>query len=191
MQCKSDAPVNIQNNTIIQNTNLATPRPYKTLMWDLLSDIKICLWLPEIILHHDDVIKWKHFPRYWPFVRGIHRSPVTQKPVTRSFDVFFVLRPNKRLSKQSWGWWFEMPSRPLWRHRNDIQMIGRSRCFNVAHFVGSLFSGTIHAIISRCGFHNEKLWHVFYTCICYHTFFTDIQFIANNVIPLEREFGIQ
>ena len=27
------------------------------------------------ILAHDDVIKWKHFPRYWPFVRGIHRSP--------------------------------------------------------------------------------------------------------------------
>ena len=25
---------------------------------------------------HDDVIKWKHFPRYWPFVGGIHRSPV-------------------------------------------------------------------------------------------------------------------
>ena len=25
---------------------------------------------------HDDVIKWKHFLRYWPFVRGIHRSPV-------------------------------------------------------------------------------------------------------------------
>ena len=27
--------------------------------------------------NHDDVIKWRHFPRYWPFVRGIHRSPVT------------------------------------------------------------------------------------------------------------------
>ena len=27
-------------------------------------------------MHHDDVIKWKHFPRYWPFVRGFHRSPV-------------------------------------------------------------------------------------------------------------------
>ena len=25
---------------------------------------------------HDDVIKWRHFPRHWPFVRGIHRSPV-------------------------------------------------------------------------------------------------------------------
>ena len=27
-------------------------------------------------LTHDDVINWKHFPRFWPFVRGIHRSPV-------------------------------------------------------------------------------------------------------------------
>ena len=27
-------------------------------------------------IFHDDVMKWKHFPRYWPFVRGIHRSPV-------------------------------------------------------------------------------------------------------------------
>ena len=26
--------------------------------------------------YHDDVIKWKHFPRYWPFARGFHRSPV-------------------------------------------------------------------------------------------------------------------
>ena len=45
----------------------------------------------------------------------------TQRPVTRSFDVFFDLRLNKRLSKQSWGWWFETPSRPLWRHRNGTQ----------------------------------------------------------------------
>ena len=29
-----------------------------------------------LTLEHDAVIKWKHFPRYWPFVRGIHRSPV-------------------------------------------------------------------------------------------------------------------
>ena len=28
---------------------------------------------------HDDVIKWKHFPRYWPFARGIHRSPVNTR----------------------------------------------------------------------------------------------------------------
>ena len=43
----------------------------------------------------------------------------SQRPVARSFDVFFDLRLNKRLSKQSWGWWFETPSRQLWRHCND------------------------------------------------------------------------
>ena len=38
-----------------------------------------------------------------------------QRPVTRkmSFDVFFDPHPNKRLSKQPWGWWFETPSRQL------------------------------------------------------------------------------
>ena len=38
-----------------------------------------------------------------------HRWISPTKPVTRRFDVFFDLRPNKRLSKQPWGWWFEMP----------------------------------------------------------------------------------
>ena len=33
-------------------------------------------WWWDVESMHDDVIKWKHFPRYWPFVRGIHRSPV-------------------------------------------------------------------------------------------------------------------
>ena len=41
-----------------------------------------------------------------------------QRPVTRSFDVFFDPRLNKRLSKQSWGWWFETLSCQLWRHCN-------------------------------------------------------------------------
>ena len=48
-------------------------------------------------------------------------SPVTsefpaQRPVTRSFNVIFNLRLNTRLSKHSWGWWFETSSRSLWRH---------------------------------------------------------------------------
>ena len=55
-------------------------------------------------------------------------SPVTvelpsQRPVTRSFDVFFDLCLNKRISKQSWGWWFETTSRPLWRHCNVFTTI--------------------------------------------------------------------
>ena len=42
----------------------------------------------------------------------------SQRPVRRSFDVFFDLCLNKWLSKQSLGWWFEMPSCSLWRHCN-------------------------------------------------------------------------
>ena len=44
---------------------------------------------------------------------------LAQRPMTRSFDVSFDLRLNKRLSKQSWGWWFETQSRPLWRQCNE------------------------------------------------------------------------
>ena len=58
---------------------------------------------------HDDVIKWKHFPRYWTFVRGIHWLPVNS-PHKGQW--------HKPLSKQSWCWWFETPSRSLWRHCN-------------------------------------------------------------------------
>ena len=71
---------------------------------------------------HDDVIKWKHFPHHWPFVRGIHRSPVNSPHKCQwhsSFDVFFDLRLIKRLSKHSRGWWFETLSCPLWRHCNE------------------------------------------------------------------------
>ena len=52
-------------------------------------------------------------------------SPVTgefppQRLVTRSFNVFFYLRLNKRLSKQRWSWWCETPLwRPIWRHCDD------------------------------------------------------------------------
>ena len=42
------------------------------------------------------------------------------RPVTRSFDIFFDLCLKKRLSKQSWRWWFETLSRPLWRHYNEM-----------------------------------------------------------------------
>ena len=45
-----------------------------------------------------------------------------QKPVTRRFDVFFDLRLNKRLSQQSWSWWFNTLPLPLWRHSNDTHL---------------------------------------------------------------------
>ena len=68
---------------------------------------------------------WRHQMEAFSALLAIcaGNSPVpgefpTQRPVTRSFDVFFDLPLNKRLSKQWWGWWFETLSRPLWPHRN-------------------------------------------------------------------------
>ena len=55
-------------------------------------------------------------------VSNLHYRPgefPTQRPVTRSFNVFFDLRLNKRLSKQPCCWWFETPSWSLWLHCND------------------------------------------------------------------------
>ena len=58
-------------------------------------------------------------------VTGLCAVPTTvtgefpsQKPVTRIFDVFFDLRPNKRSGKESWGWWFGTPLCSLWRYCN-------------------------------------------------------------------------
>ena len=63
------------------------------------------------------------FPALLALLAG--NSPVTgefpsQRPVIRSFDVFFDLRLNKRLSEQLWSWCIETPSRPLWRHHNVL-----------------------------------------------------------------------
>ena len=72
----------------------------------------------------DDVIKWKHFPHYWPFVRGIHQSLVDSphKGQWRGALMFlFDLCLDKQLSKQLRCWRFEMPLHSLWCHCNDVQ----------------------------------------------------------------------
>ena len=71
---------------------------------------------------HDDVIKWKHFPRYWPFVRAIHRSPVNSphKGQWRGTLMFSSVCVWKNGWVNNCGWWFETLSRPLLRHRNEI-----------------------------------------------------------------------
>ena len=66
-----------------------------------------------VIIYHDDVINWKHFLRYWNFVR----IPLT-KANDVEFDVSFDLRLNSQLSK-SIRRWYETLSHSLWRHCND------------------------------------------------------------------------
>ena len=73
---------------------------------------------------------WRHQVKTFCALLAIcaGNSPVTgeflgQRPPTRSFYVFFDIRLYKRLSKQSWGWWFETPSCSLWRHFKGKRVI--------------------------------------------------------------------
>ena len=63
---------------------------------------------------------WRHQMETFTALLASGEFPA-QRPVTQSFDIFFDLCLNKRLRKQSWGWWVETLSRPLWRHCNDIE----------------------------------------------------------------------
>ena len=104
-----------------------------TRMIYLLSSIQITLYVTTFVIFKRKVMLWRMMERkIWCALVCFMMTSLngnifrvtghlcgefpTQRPVTRSFDVFFDLRLNKRLSKQSWGWWFETLSRPLWPH---------------------------------------------------------------------------
>ena len=68
---------------------------------------------------------WRHqmetFPRHWPFVQGIHRSPVISLHTDQwRGTLMFSLRLTQQLSKQWRSRWFKTPSRALWRHCNHL-----------------------------------------------------------------------
>ena len=91
---------------------------------------------------------WRHQMETFSALLAIcaWNSPVpgefrAQRPVTRSFDVFFDLRLYKRLSRQSWGWWFATLSCPLWRHCNDELKSART---GTEHFD---YSAIIHTLV--------------------------------------------
>ena len=75
----------------------------------------------------------------------------TQRPVTRSFDVYFDLRLNKRLCKQSWGWWFETLLCPLWRHSN-VSSCSASCSWRLLH------RRIRHSHLTSRQFHSLVLW---------------------------------
>ena len=68
---------------------------------------------------HDDVTKWKHFPRYWPFVRGIHRSPVNSphRGYWRGALMFFSICARMN------GWVNNRGADDLRRHRAHYDVI--------------------------------------------------------------------
>ena len=86
-------------------------------------------------------------------------SPVSgeftvQRPETRSLDVFFDLCPNKLLSKQSWGWWFETPSGSLWRHSNEYLVVSTVHKTGVVWECVPRFNNSVkkvfHCVLCSC-----------------------------------------
>ena len=106
--------------------------------------------------HRGSLSWWRHQMEAFSALLAIcaGNSPVprefpAQRPVTRSFDVLFDLRLNKRLSKQSWGWWFETLSRPFWRHCNvEFCLLGQSD-IRINTRNRNTMSGVVHIIFSN------------------------------------------
>ena len=91
-------------------------------IYDVIQDTKpTAVWYNTegiVVSHHDDVIKFSVSLAICEGNPPVIGGFPSQRPVTRSFDVFFDLRPNKRLSNQSRRRWCETPLRSLWRHCN-------------------------------------------------------------------------
>ena len=104
-----------------------------------------------------------------PLVTGGFPS---QRPVTRSFDVYFDLCPNKRLSKQSRRWWFETRLRSLWRH---CKVINRCHhCFGDWHQTITWTSGDLSFIKYLTPWGRDKMVDIFQTTFLNALFFNEI-----------------
>ena len=67
---------------------------------------------PQWVKTDHDVMTWKRFPHYWPFVRGIHQSVVgypQRGPINAELHVLFLVSLTKLLNKQCSCWWFDKP----------------------------------------------------------------------------------
>ena len=110
--------------------------------FDLDSSILPKIWLAaerhgcralQAVKFHDDVIKWKHFPRYWPFVWGIHRSPVNSphKGQWRGAVIFSFIC--------AWinGWVNNRTAGDLRRHRTHCDVIVM---IDENHYIGDIWA---------------------------------------------------
>ena len=110
--------------------------------WEIWKDFfcEINVWSIFLSIHYNVVCNiaschYNVIKSYWPFQRGIHWSTVNfpHKGQWRKVLMFsLICALNKGLSKQSWGWWFEMPSCSLWRHCNvgPHIVVSRPDCVN-------------------------------------------------------------
>ena len=95
-------------------------------------------WIAQGHSWHDDVIKWKHFPHYWTFVRGIHRSPVNSphKGQWRGALMFSLVCVSIN------GWVNNRDAGDLRRYRAHYDVTLMITCYIRPRFIKSLFNLT-------------------------------------------------
>ena len=143
---------------------------------------------------------WRHQMETFSALLAIcaGNSPVSgefpaQRPVTRSFDVSFDLCLDKRLSKQSWGWWFETLSRSLCRHRNGWKHHPRGlvqNCSNPIANAQELLQSYINRwlTINLC---NSKIPTWFWLLADLHNNITQGNITAGNVNWCQVNFHLE
>ena len=108
---------------------------------------------------------WRHQMEAFTALLAIcaGNSPITgefpaERAMTRGFDIFFDLRLNEQLSKQSWGWWFETPSHPLWHHSSDEEKLMSTQYLFMKNIIFSIYPDILYMkhISSTC--HWTVIW---------------------------------
>ena len=124
-------------------------------------------------------------------------SPVTgefptQRPVTRSFDVFFDHGPNEWLSKQWRRWWFKKPTRSLWRHCNVralLLLLSVGQSFRLSHLwfrvfvlltLKTCFHITSITIWVKCLCISFVIWVLFVYAMISSDYFLDLQKLGHT-----------
>ena len=95
---------------------------------------------------HDDVIKWKHFPRYWPFVRGIHRLPVNSphKGQGRGALMFSLICTSTN------GWANNRDAGGLRRHRANYNVTAMVTRFGIQCLLQHRISVELNLKVKSC-----------------------------------------
>ena len=137
-----------------------------------VANLTVINWTKYI----DDVIKWKHFPRHWPFVRGFHRSPVkSPHKGQRSGDFMFSL-----ICAWINAWVNNREAGDLRRHRAHYGVtvmllftIGEAKCITIICGIDfpvnwhrlnfSLIVNPLAAMNYRCYFRHLSYWYREYT----------------------------